>query len=72
MFSALGKNWDRCLRFCPTYSIDVIVEGKRKRRGKETPRKEIGYRVCPDVNRIGRPNTMISILIFPGLYRQLL
>ena len=36
VFSALGK-WDRCHCFWPTYSTDIIVEGKRKRRGKETP-----------------------------------
>ena len=55
----------------PTYLFDVIADGKRKERGKETPRKEMGYRVFPDVNRIGRPKAVTSIPIFLGHYRQL-
>ena len=37
-----------------------IVEGKIKGRG-ENPRKEMGYRVFPDFNRIGRPKAVSSI-----------
>ena len=48
VFSALGK----CHCFWPTYSIDVIVEGKEREGGKKPPRKEIGYRVFPDVNKL--------------------
>ena len=48
-------------------SVDIIV--KRKGRGKKPPRKELSYRVFPDVNRIGRPKAVIPILL--GHYRQL-
>ena len=41
--------------FWSTYSIDVILEGKRKRLGQKPPRKKMGYRIFADVNRIGRP-----------------
>ena len=34
--------------------FDVKVEGKRE-GGKKPPRKEMGYSLFPDVNRIGRP-----------------
>ena len=44
--------------FCPTYSIDVIVEGKIKGRGKKPLRKDLGYKEFPDVNRIGKPKTV--------------
>ena len=60
-----------CHRFWPTYSFDVIVEGKRKGRGKETPRKEMGYWVFPDVNRVGRPKAVTFIPILLGHHRQL-
>ena len=36
--------------------------------GKNPPRKEIGYRVFPDV---GRPKAVTSIPILLGHYRQL-
>ena len=39
---------------------------ERKERGKETPRKETGYRAFPDVNRIGRPKGVTSIPILLG------
>ena len=75
MFS---ENGDRCHRFWPTYSIDIIVEGKRKVRGKEIgkrernpPEKRIGYRVIPDVNKIGRPKAVTSFPILLRHYRQL-
>ena len=41
-----SENRDRCHRFWPTYSIDVIEEGNRKERWKETPLEKrwgIGY-----------------------------
>ena len=38
---------------------------------KEYSKKEIGYYVFPDVNRIGRPNAVTSIPILLGHYRQL-
>ena len=31
--------------------IEVIVEGKRMGKGEETTRKEMVYRVFPDVNK---------------------
>ena len=45
--------------------------GKRKERGKKPPRKEMRYRVFPDVNRIGRPKAVTYIPILLGHYRQL-
>ena len=39
--------------------------------GKKPPRKEIGYRVFPDANRIGRPKAVTSIPILLGHYGQL-
>ena len=60
-----------CHRFWPTHSIDVIVEGKIKGRGKETHRKGMEYREFPDVNRIGRTKAMTYISIFLGHYTQL-
>ena len=39
--------------------------------GKKTPRKEMGYRVFPDVNRIARPKAVTSIPILLGHFRQL-
>ena len=66
------ENVDRCHRFQPTYSIDVIAEGKRKGRGEKPPRKEMmGYRVFCYINRIGRPKAVTFIPIFLGHYRQL-
>ena len=62
--SALYANPDRCHSFWPTYSIDVILEGKRK--GKKPLRKEMGYGVFPDVNRIGRSKEVTSIPILLG------
>ena len=43
--------------------------GKKRKGGKKPPRKEIVYRVFPDVNRIGRPNAVTSIPILLGHYR---
>ena len=45
--------------------------GKKRKGGKKPPRKEIVYRVFPDVNRIGRPNAVTSIPILLGHYKQL-
>ena len=39
--------------------------------GKKSPRKEMGYMIFPDVNRIGRPKAVTSIPILLGHYRQL-
>ena len=39
--------------------------------GKEPLRKEMGYRVFPDINRIGRPKAVTSIPILLGYYRSL-
>ena len=39
--------------------------------GKKPLRKEMGYRVFPDVIRIGRPEALKSIPILLGHYRQL-
>ena len=33
----------------------ILVEVKNREGGKKPPRKEIGYRVFPDVNRKGKP-----------------
>ena len=44
--------------------IDVIVEGMEG--GKKPRRKEMGYRVFPDVNRISRPKAVTSIPILLG------
>ena len=55
----------------PIYLFDVIADGKRKGRGKETPRKERGYRVFPDVNRISRLKAVTSIPVLLGHYRRL-
>ena len=52
--------------------IDVIVEVKRKGRGKETPLKRDGYWVFPDFNGIGKPKVVKYISILLGHYRQLL
>ena len=50
-----------------SYQREIEREG-----GKKPPRKEMGYRVFPDVNRIGRPKVVTSIPILLGHYRQLL
>ena len=39
--------------------------------GKKLPRKEMGYRVFPDVYRISRPNAVTYIPVLLGHYRQL-
>ena len=54
----MRENGDRCHCLWPTYSIDVIIEGKRKGRVKKFPRKEMGYRVFPDGNRLGKPKAV--------------
>ena len=66
-------NGDRCHSFWPTYSINVIIEGKRKGKWKETPapRIQMGYRVFSDAHRIGKPKAVTSIPILLGHYRQL-
>ena len=62
----LYENGDKCHHFWSTYSNDVVVEGKRE-GGKKPPRKEMGYKVFPNVNRIGRPKAVTSIPILLGL-----
>ena len=57
---------DRYHSLWPIYSIDVIEEGKRKGRGKVTPRKKVVYRVFPDVIRIGKPKAVTYIPILQG------
>ena len=48
-----------------------MVEDREKEGGKKSHRKEMGYRLFPDVNRIGRPKAVPSIPILLGHYRQL-
>ncbi len=61
------ENGIRCHSFWPTHSINVMVEGKSKRKaGKNPPRKEMEYRGFPDVNRIGRPKAVTSIPMLLG------
>ena len=45
---------------------------REREEGKKPHRKDIGYRVFPDINRIGRPKAVTYIPILLGHYRQLL
>ena len=40
-----------------------LIKRERERKRETNPRKEIGYRVFPDVNRIGRPKAVTFIPI---------
>ena len=72
MFTALGKwGYSYISQLWPTYSIGVIVEGKSKEREGKPHKKEMGYRVFYDVNKIGRPKAVTSIPILLRHYRQL-
>ena len=54
------------------FLLTSYARERKRERGKKPPRKELGYRIFPDVNRIGRPKAITSILILLGHYRQLL
>ena len=51
------------------FGVPILLTSwkKGKRKGR---RKEMGYRVFPGVNRIGRPKAMTSLSILPRYYRQ--
>ena len=44
---------------------------REREGGKISPKKDMEYRVFPDVKRIGKPKAVTSIPILLGHYRQL-
>ena len=80
---AEGKKLDSCVQ-CPrkmginvtSFGLPILLTSLQMEREREGERnllrKEMGYRVFFDVNRIGRPKAVTYILILLGHYRLLL
>ena len=60
MFSALEMGMN-VIAFGLPILLTSLKREKGREGGKKHPRKEMGYRIFPEVNRIGRPNVVTSI-----------
>ena len=50
------------------FGLPILLKSEKREREmegeKKPPRKEMGYKLFPDVNRTGRPKPVTSIPIF--------